>query len=212
MRNNQSGFTLFELLIVIGIISLVTGAIFTLTYQGQRSFQSEAELNEATRQARVAMDQIVRYLRQAGNAPVTPLPVQAIVPLGGGSIQINSDITGSVPSSTTDLRERTGDPNGLLDSIHEVVTVLYDQNDREVSMDIGYGEPVVVAENVSALNFTFYDAAGNETANPASIVRVRVEMVAETGKELMSSGDISSVTFESNVFLRSKAFNLFEAP
>ena len=212
MRKNQAGVTLIELLIVMALVILVTGAIFALTFQGQRTFQSESQLNEATRQARVAMDQIIRYLRQAGNAPQGPLGVAPIVPLGNGRIQINSDITGSVPSSTTDLRERTGDPNGLLDSIHEIVEIQFDQNSRQVLMDIGYGEDLLVAENISALNFTFFDLAGVETANPASIVRAEVEMVAQTGDPMMTSGKISSITFQSNVFLRSKAFNFFPAP
>ena len=74
-------------------------------------------------------------------------------------------------------------------------------------MDIGYGSEVL-AENLS-FDFTFFDINGNVTAVEDDIVRVRVEMVAETEDIDLQTGKIHSITLESEVMLRSQSFDLF---
>lgn len=203
------GYSLLEVLIVTIVLVIVTAAIFPLLYQGQQSFRGEKQFAEATQEARVALDQISRYIRQAGNDPLEATSVAPIEILSTGHIRINSDITGSVASTTGNSKESTGDPNGSLNSIYERVEVRYDSTRQEIYLDVGYGEELL-ASNMSSFNLTFFDASGNTTSNPASIVRARIEMVAETEYDDPRTGRISSITLASDVFIRNQAFQLFE--
>lgn len=204
----ERGFSFIETLIVILILSVVTAAVFTLTFQGQKTFKSQKDFNETVREARVAMDQMVRYLRQAGNDPFGALTVPPIQIVGPGHIQINADITGTIPSTTTNVKESTGDPDGTLNSIGEKVVVRLAADQKKLYIDIGYGEQLV-AENISSLTFTFYDLSGAVTTVPSAVARVKVRLVADTNFKDPSRGKINTVTFESDVFLRSKAFDLY---
>lgn len=203
------GYSFIELLIVTTILAIVTAAIFPLLYQGQQSFRSQKQLAEMTQSARIAMDQITRFVRQAGNDPLESMAVPAIQILGDGYLQINSDITGSVPSTTGNNKESTGDPQGTLNSIYEQVVVRYDAVQKELYMDVGYGEELL-AEDIADLNFSFFDASGNSTTDPASIVRVKVEIIAETAYSDPTTGRISSVTLASDVFIRARSYELFQ--
>ncbi len=192
------------------ILSIMTGALMTVMYQAQHSYRSQEDLMEVTQTARVAMNQITRYLRQAGNDPLesafaiaTPVQIQ-----GSGHITINSDITGSVASTTGNSKESTGDPDGILDSIYEQVEVRYDSGSEQLLIDIGYGEQVL-AENVSGLTLTYFDLDGNETTNPDAIAKVKVELVAETEDPDQRTGNVSSLTLVSEVFIRSQSFDPF---
>lgn len=215
MKAPTAGFTFVEVLIVTAILAVITAAIFPIVYEGQYSYQSEKRLLDATQQARVAMDQIVRYVRQAGSDPKelgTFAPVD-ILQTSPWRIRINSDITGFVPSTTGNSMESTGDPDKALNSIYERVTVRHGSNDAggvmKILIDVGYGEEVV-AENIPTLNFTFFDARGNPTADPNVIARVKVLMVVETNIADPKTGKISSVTLESDVFIRNKSWELFQ--
>ncbi|MBI4446154.1 MAG: type II secretion system protein [Acidobacteria bacterium] len=209
MIRAESGYTLMEALIVTAIVAMVTAAIFPLLYQGQQSYQGEKEFAEVTQQARIAMDQITRYLRQAGNDPLEVLTTSPIQTLSSGHILISSDITGSVPSTTNDPKESTGDPDGTLNSIYESLEVRYDGSSRTLYIDVGYGEEIL-AENISSFQLSYFDKSGASTTNDAEIARIKVEMVAETGEKDPRTGKISSMTLVSDVFVRNKSYQLFE--
>lgn len=202
------GFSFIEVMVVTAILVIALGAVFSLAVQSQRSFQSERQLNEATQQARLAFNQITRYIRQAGNDPLDAMTVPAIEILGPGHIRINSDITGSQPSVTGNALERTGDPDGLLTSIHERVTIRHNSGTQTLFIDVGYGEEAT-ATGISDLSFTFLNGAGLETTNGYEIAEVRMEMEAETARESLTTGRISSITMASSVFIRSQSFELF---
>lgn len=220
-KGSSRGFTLAEMLIATAVLALISAAIFTLLFQSQDAYQSQEEIVEVTQQARIAMDQIVRYIRQAGNDPEDILDSQT-APGGHGhsglypieiltvgpdyQIQINSDITGAVPDASSDPLKATGDPDGTLDNLYEKVTVRYDSNTDTLYINIGYGEEIL-AENIPGFALIFYDKDGNITVNEANIVRVRVSLQATTVGSARTQ--VQSITLESDVFLRSKAFDLF---
>ncbi len=204
----NKGFSFLEVLIVTAILAITLGAVFSLVYQSQQSFQSERQLNDTVQQARIAMDQIVRCIRQAGNDPRHSIGVPPVEVLGTGYIRINSDITGSVASTTGNSMESTGDPDGTLSSVNERVTVRHDAGEQRLYLDIGDGEELL-ADHISALNLSFFDAQGAATTDPAAIVRVDIEMVAETAKTRASTGNINSVTLTSTAFIRNRSYQLF---
>ncbi len=220
--DSSRGFTLVEMLMTSAVLVLIGVAIFTLLNQSQRSFRSLGDMTEVVQQARLAMDQITTFLRRAGNDPQKIFAGEG-PPLGHGHtgifpievnnaqhIQMNSDITGSVVQGTTP----TGDPDGALGDLYEVVVVRYDSVTRKLYIDIadGSGE-VLYADNLSSFAFTFYDLAGTLITDPANnedeITRVHVQLTAEAKDPDPQSGKVQTLTLESDVMLRSKSFGPF---
>ncbi len=204
------GFTLAEIVIANAVLVVAAGAIFSVFYQSQHSLESQQDILEVTQQARAAMLQVSSYLRQAGNDPEGYLRDNNISPielLGTNYIRINSDITGAVPAASADPLDAVGNPDGTLDNLYERVEVRYDASQECLHLDIGYGEDVV-AENLS-FDFTFLDINGNETANEDDIVRVHIEVVAETEDLHPLTEEVQSITLQSEVMLRSRSFDVF---
>jgi hypothetical protein len=89
----------------------------------------------------------------------------------------------------------------------------YDSGAENLYIDIGDGEDVL-ADNISTFGLTFYDLAGTQITDPANnendIVRVHVQLVAETESPDLETGKIQTLTLQSDVMLRNKAFDLFE--
>jgi len=67
----QAGFSLIELLVVLGIFLLVTGAAFTLLGSSQQRYQTESQVLTSFQEARLALDQIVRDVNDSGYPPPT---------------------------------------------------------------------------------------------------------------------------------------------
>ena len=204
------GFTLAEIVIANAVLVVAAGAIFSVFYQSQHSLKSQQDILEVTQQARAAMLQVSSYLRQAGNDPEGYLRDNNIPPielLGTNYIRINSDITGAVPAASADPLDAAGNPDGTLDNLYERVEVRYDASQECLHLDIGYGEDVV-AENLS-FDFTFLDINGNVTTNEDDIVRVHIEVVAETEDLHPLTEEVQSITLQSEVMLRSRSFDVF---
>lgn len=68
-RWKQAGFTLIELLVALGIFLLVTGAAFTLLGSSQQRASTESQVLTSFQEARLALDQIVRDVNDAGYPP-----------------------------------------------------------------------------------------------------------------------------------------------
>jgi len=207
----NKGFSVVEALIVVAILGVVLGSIFGIAYQAQRSFDAEKRFTETSQHARVAMDEIVRYIRQAGNDPYpkegTPFPAVEVVT--GNVINVRSDITGSYDGVT-------GDPDKLLNSPMEDVTIRYDSGAKTVSIQDNRagGGFQVLADHIEVPSgesfFGFFDSSGGATTDPKKIVSVQVTMAAKTPPRAGSK--INTVTYRSHVFIRSKAFDVFSVP
>src|SRR5438477_12286119 len=65
----QEGFTLIELLVALGIFLLVCGAAFTLLGSSQQRYRTESQVLTSFQEARLALDQIVRDVNDAGYPP-----------------------------------------------------------------------------------------------------------------------------------------------
>src|SRR5262249_4353293 len=65
----QSGFTLIELLTALGIFLAVCGAAFTLLGSSQQHYRTESQVLTSFQEGRLALDQIVRDVNDAGFPP-----------------------------------------------------------------------------------------------------------------------------------------------
>src|SRR5207302_9747774 len=65
----QFGFTLIELITALGIFFLVCAAAFTLLASSQQRYQTESQVLNSFQEARLALDQMVRDINDAGFPP-----------------------------------------------------------------------------------------------------------------------------------------------
>jgi len=68
-RRQEAGFTLIELLTALGIFLIVCGAAFTLLASSQQRARTESQVLTSFQEARLALDQIVRDVNDAGYPP-----------------------------------------------------------------------------------------------------------------------------------------------
>jgi type II secretory pathway pseudopilin PulG len=68
-RSRQAGYTLVELLVSMGIMVTVTGAIFTLIDPGSSTSQTQPEVQDMHQRMRVATDTLFKDLVMAGAGP-----------------------------------------------------------------------------------------------------------------------------------------------
>ena len=77
----SGGFTLVELMVGCAVLLLIAGALSSILFQSQHSYQSQQSILEVTQDARAAMDQVCTYFRQAGNDPEEYLKDNDIPPI-----------------------------------------------------------------------------------------------------------------------------------
>ncbi len=199
----QRGFTLLEVMITLTVMTILMGPMVVVFFQSGTSFRAQTEQAELTQQMRIAMDQISRCIRQAGNDPSESIGVPPVTILGPGHIRIATDITGSVPGGGGDELNATGDPDGTLSSLYEIVEFRYDSAQNQLQADIGLGEETL-AQGVSNLTFTCLDLNGTPTADPAAIARVQVSMTGRSTDPDLQMGRNYTLTLQSEVFIRSR--------
>ena len=211
MKSPERGFSLLEVLVAAVIFSVISGAVVTLLYQSQRAFQTQQDFNQAGVEVLIALDQMVRSLRHAGNDPLDALSDAGVDPveiLGSGHFRVNSDITGSVDSETANPKEKAGSPDGVLDAIYEIVEYRYDTNSKNLVVDVGYGE-TVLAGNIEGFNVKYFDSDGFETTTDSEVIRARIRLVAATDTIDSSTGRKNLISLRSDVLLRATTYDLF---
>jgi prepilin-type N-terminal cleavage/methylation domain-containing protein len=106
MRNaaeKSSGFTIIELLVVMGIIGVVIGAVFGIYINTRTSAHTQEEVVEVQQGLRIAADQLARDIRLAG----------FMIPAGANPI---------AEANATGIRMRTSAPDGQMGRIAESFT------------------------------------------------------------------------------------------
>ncbi|GAB4114079.1 MAG: hypothetical protein Kow001_15500 [Acidobacteriota bacterium] len=199
LRTRHAGFTLTEMLVTISVLAILTGPLVVVFRQTQGSFLAQTDQAELLQKMRIAMAQMTRTIRQAGNEPVADIG-PAVEVLGAGHLRLRTDITGSSGGSALSA---TGDPDGAASALFEVVTFRYDANQRRIMADFGLGESVLV-ERISDLSFVTTDLNGNPSLDPDEIASVQVVMVGETAGSDMQMGERYAFTLSSEAFLRSR--------
>ena len=209
---SSRGFTLAEMAISSLVMILVIGAIVAVMFQGQRSYQSQQGIIEVTQDARIAQDQIMTYIRQAGNDPLEVFSGMGLSPIDVASptsITIYSDITGLETAYGN-----TGDADGDVNDLYETVQIRLDSSELQIKIRSTDPDWRTLAENVSSFSFTFYDLQGNDlgtSPDESLIAKVQVTMVVETDLADLQTGKKQSITLQSEAMMRSRAFTVFDS-
>ena len=108
-HSRQSGFTLIEMLMVVLLLSIVVGAVFSQIDRAQVRYRVEDQKIDLTQQEREFIDQFTRDLHQAGYPSA---------PMYGGSGSANQVALGVTSLSSNDIvLEGDVDGDGLVDVV-----------------------------------------------------------------------------------------------
>ena len=170
------GFSLADLLVSLAVMGCVLAGAYTVLASGLGAYRFGVARVEAQQSARVALERMVKELREAGYDP-TGADIAAVTAAESQLVTFQRDLNG----------------NGVIDPTRERVTFLLRAGESVLRRDAGGGAQPL-AEGVRRLALTYYDRAGAETADPARVVSIRIELeVGFTGP---------SVVVESHVTLR----------
>ena len=70
MKRRHSAFTLAEMLVTMGVMSVVGGVIYTVATEGLSSFANNASINRTYTDARLALFQVNSAIKSAGHNPI----------------------------------------------------------------------------------------------------------------------------------------------
>jgi prepilin-type N-terminal cleavage/methylation domain-containing protein len=195
------GFTLVELIVVIGIFSIVMAAIYSVFVRSNRVYISQEEVVAAQQEARSALEILGREIRMAGFIAANNKPGQPGQITGAayaGSAESNIEIaTVDVANRTTTLAFKSDlDDSSETDAVryvyyHSDHPTASRQNTiyREIatwsggSWDYLAGGGQLFLENIQSLTLTYQMADGTTNTAPANLEDIRgvvINLVAQT--------------------------------
>jgi prepilin-type N-terminal cleavage/methylation domain-containing protein len=189
-RRRQCGFSLLELLMVVLLLSIVVGALFSQIDRAQVRYKVEDQQLDLTQQEREIIDQFARDLHQAGYPSATMYQTAVPVNQVAGTV-----LTGGIISfSATDL-QMEGDVDGT--GTVSVVEYSYLSGAgtcnclrRSVMAKGSPGPATAFTEVQGVINtntqpvFVAYDNNGNPPADLKHIKSVRITLITQAaGKD-----------------------------
>jgi len=153
---DRTGFSLVELLVVVAVLGLTMAGILGLLRVSLESYGLGASRVEAQQSARVALERMVKELREAGYDP-TGAGVVPIVEAGPTHVAFQRDLDG----------------DGLVDATRERVTFLL--RGTVLRRDAGAGAQPII-NGVRSFALTYFDHEGRPTTDPASVRSIQIQL------------------------------------
>jgi prepilin-type N-terminal cleavage/methylation domain-containing protein len=189
--SDERGFTLAELLVVCVILALVMGGLLTLLISGQKTYSFGTSMVDAQQNARVAMERMIKEIREAGYYPQRPDTSPATCPFPP-CYNFTAIATGHTATSLTLQYDWNGDgasaASGKVNDSMQCPTGTACRGERvtysftggnltrqEVGVD---GSPVVIASGLTSVAFTYLDENDAVTATTADIRTVVIALTA----------------------------------
>ena len=171
----NSGFTLLELLVGLGIAAIFIVAVVSIFATLTRSYTTQSTSANVQQAARVSLDYMTQNIRMAGFDPRRNA--------GAGIIE-------ATPTSISFLLDR--DASGEIDNSEEDIAYVYDSADKEIEevLDASTDDPVKqpFLDNVTDLSFAYLDSNGNDLGedpdlNLIKTVDIFVTVERRSGRE-----------------------------
>ena len=176
MGKNRRGFTVVELLISLAIMSVAMTSIYGLYMSYVRVYTTEGVTTRVQQSVRASMNMMMRDIRMAGLDP-TGADIFGIEEITDQYIRFTAD---------RDMDGEIDDPDlaaGSIESNLEHIAYRYDGTDLLEMILFHPDETEVVrdtlVDNVTDLNFTYLDVNDAETAEPANIRTVIIQMTVQ---------------------------------
>lgn len=192
MMSNERGYTLAEMMVVCAIVGLVMASLLGLVLSGQQAFWYGTTQVDAQQTARVAIERMVKEIREAGYYPQSPdtspttctaVPCYTFAAIATGSasaVTLQYDWNGDGASSASGT---VNDPilcaTGTACRGERVVYSFSSGALTRQEMGVD-GSPVTIASGISSLAFTYFAEDGTVTAVPADIRSIGVSVTAQT--------------------------------
>jgi type IV pilus assembly protein PilW len=180
-HKKTAGFTLMELLVAMAIsLVVLAGVAGTFTAQTRQN-NAEEQIAQMQQNARAALDLMVREIQMAKYNPSgNAFPTGTYgVSYSATQLQIQADMnnSGTVNTTTCDPADSTSMEN---------IIYAWDSANLRITRQCGSsGTAELVADNITAFNFSYYDANGtavSSSANSGNIRKVTINITARTAK------------------------------
>ena len=175
MKNDRaSGFTLMELLVSMSIGMVVLAALAkTFTVQSRQN-TAEEQVAQMQGNARAALDLMVREIKMAKYNPAgTAFSSAYGVTYSASQLEVKADMDGNGTISTSS------------GSVEDIIYAR-DAANNYITRKLGStGTAEIVADNITAFTFAYYDANGSavtSSANSGNIRKVTINITARTAK------------------------------
>jgi type IV pilus assembly protein PilW len=176
----KHGFSLLEMLIVLAVFTFIVGGIFTSLSQSQIRYQFEQEVAELQQSGRNAVDLMEREIKLAG------FPKASYYDSGQNWTSANSNkvAAGFITINAANLVfEADVEEDGIVERVDYNLssgTLSRSAEDKPA----GGGAPAavykVLANNVTALTFSYLDSNGTATATASQVRFVQILLTLNT--------------------------------
>jgi prepilin-type N-terminal cleavage/methylation domain-containing protein len=195
--NNERGYTLAEMLVVCAIVGLVMASLLGLVLSGQQAFWYGATQVDAQQTARVAIERMVKEIREAGYYPQNPdtspvtctaAPCYAFEAIASGptatAVTLQYDWNGDGVSAASG---KVNDPllcaTGTACRGERVVYSFASGALTRQEIGVDTTGPLTIASGISSLAFTYFADDGTSTTVPANIRIVGVTVTAQSASQ-----------------------------
>ena len=152
------GYSLAELLVSMAVLGLLMAGTLSVLQSGLRAYGWGSARVEAQQSARIALERMVKELREAGYDP-TGAGIAAVVAAEPARVTFQRDLNG----------------NGLVDATRERVTFLVRPGETTLRRDAGAGAQPII-DGVRRLALTYFDRLGAPTTDPAEVASVAIHL------------------------------------
>jgi len=197
--SSQSGFSLVEMMVSIGVFMVLAGAAFGLLIAAQQRQGTESELLDSFQAARLSLDDIVRDVSNAGYPPLSffsytpPANLYAAAPFAWSPNYPNApcviNATCTSPGSFDLIVETDLNPQDVNRTVSWVRYQLQGTTLYRTMVQKTGGDPVAAlnkadlvpyVENVAngpVPVFSYFDSKSNVVTDPTKIVDVNVTLI-----------------------------------
>lgn len=189
--NSERGFTLAEMLVVCAIVGIVMASLLGLVMSGQQAYWFGTTQVDAQQTVRVAIERMVKEIREAGYYPRNPdtnpatcaaAPCYPFDAIGTGAtsstftLQYDWDGDGAsaATGTVTDPLQGTRGERVIYSFSGGTLTR------REMGVD---GSPVTIASGITGVTFSYLAEDGTATTTPAAIRTVAITVTAQTASK-----------------------------